>query len=401
MVFKNRHLILLICASILVLNLTAFSKALHLLYLFVILIFSSTRKLLPTIDFYLIDILCSVLVIITFIAFSILIKKPNILDKKVSVISFFTTILIFFFTVPSLITDTPPEYYNNINLTKLLKPFSSVYYSRNLNYSEDDHLSTFLALKEDLLRTNFQNQGSYNEKLISSNSNRTNKKVFILGSDQYGRDVASRLIYGTRISFVTAILAVSVSLFLGLFLGFTSGYTGGFVDIILNRIVEMLLSFPIIFLIILFVALFGSSLLTIILLLGFTGWMTLFKVVRSEVILLKRKDFFISSKLLGSSRILLLKECLPALSASVLLTLIFQFSNVILAESALSYLGLGTGTSYPSWGAMIQEGQNYIYTAWWMVLLPGAFLIISLSIVNSIGKKLSTFDNFRLRYDKR
>lgn len=389
MVFKNRYLIILLCLTILVVNFTIVIKAVKLWYLFIALLLSSPSEVISILNFNLIDILCSVILLIFLLVGSFLFKSPKMLDKKVSLLSISLIVLILFFTIPSLITDTPPEYYNNIKLTKLLEPFSSVYYSRSVDIENKDYLSAFQELKEELLRSNFKSEGTYN-KDASFNESNVRRKVFLFGTDEYGRDVASRVIYGTRISFITGILAVSVSLLLGLLLGFMSGYSGGITDLILNRIVEMLLTFPIIFLVILFTALFGGSLFTIILLLGFTGWMTLFKVVRSELILLKKKDFLISSKLLGSSKLMILKEILPAISAPVFLTLIFQFSNVILAESALSYLGLGSGTAYPSWGGMIQEGQSYISRAWWMLLLPGLFLIISLSVTNTIGRKLNT-----------
>jgi len=222
-----------------------------------------------------------------------------------------------------------------------------------------------------------------------------------LGTDEYGRDIASRVIYGTRISFITGILAVAVSLFLGLILGFISGYFGGVTDILLNRIAEMLLSFPVIFLIILFAALFGSTLTSVILLLGFSGWMSLYRLVRGEIITIKKKDYFLSSRQLGVNKIILIKEFLPLITAPLLVNLVFQFSNVILAEAALSYLGLGSGSSFPSWGSMIQSGQSYIYKAWWMILFPGAILIISVFLINSIGSRLSFYYNPQLRNDKR
>lgn len=395
MVFKNRYLIMLFSAVILVVNFALFFKAVKLLYLFVVLLFTTPAKVIAVLNLNVVDILCSSVLIILILAGSIFLKIPKVLDRKVNMLSFFSILLLFFFTVPSLIADTPPEYYSNITLTKLLKPFSAVYYSRVQSSNTDDHFSAFLNLKEELLRTNFKSEGMYKEN-DTPGSALTNRKVFIFGSDEYGRDIASRVIYGTRISFITGFLAVGVSLLLGLVIGFLSGYAGGITDIILNRIVEMLLSFPMIFLIILFAALFGSSLITIIFLLGFTGWMTLFKIVRGEIILLKKKEYFISSKLLGSNMLLLLKECMPAISMLILLNLIFQFSNVILAESALNYLGLGAGTSYPSWGSMIQEGQSYIYKAWWMILLPGIFLIASLSIINTIGRNFTANDKPRM-----
>ncbi len=170
--------------------------------------------------------------------------------------------------------------------------------------------------------------------------------------------------------------------------------------LILSRIVDIFLSFPAIFFVILILALFGNSLLSVIVVLGFSGWMGLFKIVRSEVISIKSKDFFITAKMIGlEPGDLLLKEILPNILSPVIVNLIFQFGAVILAEAALSYLGLGIGSSYPSWGAMIESGQNYLTQAWWMILSPGLCLIITIYTANDLGRKLNVYFNPRLNND--
>ena len=162
----------------------------------------------------------------------------------------------------------------------------------------------------------------------------------------------------------------------------------------------MFLVFPVLFLIILILALFGNSLFSVIAVLGVSGWMSLFKIVRSEVISLKNKDYFITAKLIGlSGKDLLLKEVLPIIMAPLIVNLVFQYGNVILAEAALSYLGLGTGSIYPSWGVMIESGQNYLSQAWWMIFFPGIFLSVTLYTANNFGKKLQIYINPRLKYD--
>jgi len=125
--------------------------------------------------------------------------------------------------------------------------------------------------------------------------------------------------------------------------------------------------------------------------------MSLFKIVRGEVASLKQKDYIQTAKLLGiKTNRILFKEILPVIIAPVIVNLIFQFSNVILAESALSYLGLGAGDSYSSWGAMIQSGQEYITKAWWMIIFPGVFLVVTLFSANYFGRRLNKFFNPRL-----
>jgi peptide/nickel transport system permease protein len=221
-------------------------------------------------------------------------------------------------------------------------------------------------------------------------------KTFLLGTDEFGRDIFARLVYGSRISLLVGIGSVFLSLFIGLTLGFMAGYRGGIIDIVLSRLTDLFLAFPVIYLVILVLALFGSSLLSVIVVLGVSSWMSLFKIVKSEVLAIKQKDYLITAGLIGlSKKQLLLKEILPVIIAPVIVTLVLQFSNVVLAESALSYLGLGTGTSYPSWGAMISSGQEYIMKAWWMIIFPGLCLILTLLSVNAAGKRLNKVFNPR------
>ena len=128
------------------------------------------------------------------------------------------------------------------------------------------------------------------------------KQIFLLGSDQFGRDVLTRLIYGARISLTVGFGSVIISLFIGLTFGFLAGYIGGFLDAAFSRFTDMLLSFPIIFLVVLILALFGNSLLSVIVVLGFSGWISLFKIVKTEVLSIKEKNYFVSSKLLGLTK---------------------------------------------------------------------------------------------------
>ena len=167
-------------------------------------------------------------------------------------------------------------------------------------------------------------------------------KFYLLGTDEFGRDLFARLIYGTRISITVGLGAVILSFIIGIILGFIAGYRGGFIDILLNRFTEMFLAFPVIYLIVLILALFGSSIFSVIIVLGISGWMSLFKIVKSEVLSIKQKDYFATAELVGLNKYQLLKkEIFPVIITPVLVNLVFLFSNVILAEAALSYLGLG------------------------------------------------------------
>jgi peptide/nickel transport system permease protein len=138
--------------------------------------------------------------------------------------------------------------------------------------------------------------------------------------------------------------------------------------------------------------------LSVIIVLGISGWMSLFKIVKTEVLSIKQKDFFSTAELVGLNKFQLLKnEILPVIITPVLVNLVFLFSNVILAEAALSYLGLGTGNSYPSWGSMISSGQEYITKAWWLIAFPGLALILTLFTFNSSGRLLSKAINPRIK----
>jgi peptide/nickel transport system permease protein len=122
--------------------------------------------------------------------------------------------------------------------------------------------------------------------------------------------------------------------------------------------------------------------------------MSLYKVSKSEMLAIKSREYFITSKLIGLKKIkLLTREILPIIITPLIVNLIFQFSNVILAESALNYLGLGTGSEYPSWGSMIEAGQQYISQSWWMIFIPGIFLVVTLLSINDIGRKISGYYN--------
>ena len=359
--------------------------------------------------------------------------NKRVLDRKISFTSFSVILLLTCYLFAPLMADMNPDFQKNINITKLLPPFSSVTEIILTPNKEENNGDQFLIMKDKVVKKSFNNHIIFadsvkrgrdiiyyqngvghtlqtalsGDPLTSQSRNlipgvpggafsgdngeqvKFTSRMFLLGTDEFGRDIYSRLIYGARVSVTVGLLSVLITFVLGLLLGFFAGYTGGFADLFLNRLSDMFLSFPVIFLIILILALFGNSLISVIIVLGFSGWMSLFKIVRSEIISLKKRDYFLTAKLMGTGSLRIIWfEMLPVIAAPVIVNLVFQFGNVILAESALSYLGLGTGGSIPSWGSMIEAGQGYIYRAWWMILFPGFALFLSLFVTNNIGNRV-------------
>lgn len=417
---KIWHFILLIIALIII---SRFSHLLELSNLFIVVIqslFLNNKNVLSQLNFSLIDSILSLLLIVLLpilIISSSRIKK--LFSQRLRISNSILVILVFCFLFAPLITKQHPDFQKNISVTKLLPPFSSVDYieMNNQSIKLDNNNSELKKLIDKVI------PNSYNESIVFVDSIRIdteinyfqsgvsfqlekqklkmlnnqpviNSKLFLLGSDEFGRDVFTRIIYGSRISLLVGLGAVLVSFIIGLSLAFFAVELGGFVNLFVSRITDLFLSFPAIFLVVLIIALFGSNIFSIIVVLGFSGWMSLFKVAKSEMLLVKNKEFYLSAKLIGlKNKKLLIREILPAIIIPVSVNLIFQLSNVILAESALSYLGLGTGNEYPSWGAMIEAGQEYISQSWWLIFIPGLILVISLLSINEVGRNINKYLN--------
>ncbi len=220
----------------------------------------------------------------------------------------------------------------------------------------------------------------------------------LLGTDEMGRDVLSRIIYGSRVSLIVGIMAVVFSLVLGTTLGLLAGYYGGWIDSIIMRIVDVMLSFPFIFMALVLMAVLGSGLLNVILVLGITGWVPYARTVRAETLSLREREFIIASDTIGCSDLrIILKHILPNVIDSAVILGTLEMSSAILSEASLTFLGMGIPPAIPTWGSMVATGREYIYSAWWITVLPGLSIFLVCLSVNFVGDWVRDVRDPRLR----
>lgn len=414
---KLLHILLFFWILIAALRFDFLIQIFEVLVSYIKLLFSNSNFAIKQFDFNLFDYFFSFF-LISLLPFIIYFSKriKILLAAKISALTIILIIILVFTVFSPLVVAFNPDIHNTIRVTKLLPPFSSkILVKKNTRYQKTGTKKTFIDLRNSLFSHNINADSFFADSIKIGNSvtafqgtkqlnfekNQINpqlsKRIFLFGTDEYGRDIYSRIVYGTRLAFLIGLGSVIVSLFFGMLFGIPAGMYGGFWDSVFNRFSEMFLAFPFLFLIILILALFGNSIFVIILVLGLSGWMSLFKIIRGEIILLKNKDFIISAKLLGFSKTeIFAKEIFPLIISPIIVNIILQFGNVIMAESALSYLGLGAGDRYSSWGAMISSGQYYLSKAWWMSLFPSLFLFAILLTANKFGKDLEKIFNPRV-----
>lgn len=216
------------------------------------------------------------------------------------------------------------------------------------------------------------------------------------GTDDLGRDVVARMLYGARVSLAIGFSATVISLVLGSLLGALAGYYGGLVDWVVSRIIEVVLCFPFLFLVLAIVALFRPSLWTVMLALGITSWTTEARFIRAEFLRLRELDFAQAARASGArDPRIMLRHLLPNALAPVLVSASFGVASAILTESALSFLGFGVALPTASWGSILATAQNHLEEAWWLILFPGIAIFLTVASFNIIG------DRFREAIDPR
>ncbi|WP_432101781.1 ABC transporter permease [Streptomyces sp. bgisy091] len=211
----------------------------------------------------------------------------------------------------------------------------------------------------------------------------------LLGTDQLGRDLLSRVIHGTRVSLLVGAGAALLAGVIGTVVGLASGYFGGVVDRVLMRIADVQLAFPAILLALAIVGFLGSGLWYVILVLGVTGWVSYARVVRSEVLSLRSRDFITEARAIGvGDAVIMRRHLLPNVMAPLATIGTLHVAAAIVAEASLSYLGLGVPKETVTWGSMLADGQLYLGTAWWVAVFPGVALMLTSLAVNITGDAL-------------
>jgi peptide/nickel transport system permease protein len=222
--------------------------------------------------------------------------------------------------------------------------------------------------------------------------------VHLFGTDQLGRDVLSRMIWGARISLKVGFVATGIAILLGAILGAVSGYYGRWVDAVIMRFVDVMLCFPTFFLILAVIAILEPSIWNIMIIIGLTGWMGITRLVRADFISLKERDFVLAARVIGASDLrIIFIHILPNAMASILVAATLGVAGAILTESALSFLGIGVQPPTPSWGNILTAGKDNIDIAWWLSFYPGLAILITVLGYNLLGEGIRDSLDPRLR----
>jgi peptide/nickel transport system permease protein len=223
--------------------------------------------------------------------------------------------------------------------------------------------------------------------------------VALLGTDQVGRDVLSRIVYGARVSLTIGFAAVVVAGTLGLLVGLVSGYYAGVLDTLVMRLADIQLGFPGIVLAIAITAVLGPSVENLVISLGLTRWVAYARLTRSVVLSLREREFVESARALGASDLAIVRRHIfPAVTTTLLILATIELGRVIVAEASLSFLGLGIEPPAPSWGGMVADGRQYLFGAWWVSTFPGLAIGMTTLVFGLAGDRLRDRLDPRLKH---
>lgn len=209
------------------------------------------------------------------------------------------------------------------------------------------------------------------------------------GTDLLGRDVLTRMLCGGSVSLGVAAGATVLSVLFGIFVGLTSGYLGGRLDRALMGFTDLALCFPAFFMMLSILSIFGPGTLNLVVILGFTGWMGMARLVRAEVLSLKEREFILAARVMGAGNArVMFRHLLPNVARVILANAVLSISSFILAETGLSFLGLGIQPPSPSWGNILSDAKGALGIAWWLTFFPGLFIFLTVLSANILGEEL-------------
>ncbi len=224
--------------------------------------------------------------------------------------------------------------------------------------------------------------------------------AYLLGTDDQGRDLLTRIIFGARISLMIGLLSVGISVLIGTALGCITGYFRGLIDDIISRFADLLLAFPYLIFAIGVMAFLGPGFGNLITALTFKGWVEFFRLVRGEMMAEKTKEYVEAARAVGQShRAIMVSEILPNIVQSVFVLGTLRMGYMIIMEASLSFLGLGIQPPTPAWGSMVAAGRDYLFTAWWVSTLPGIAILILVLSINLFGEGLRDILDPRLKIE--
>ena len=235
-------------------------------------------------------------------------------------------------------------------------------------------------------------------KSLLTDSLKPPSRQFLMGTDQLGRDILTRIIFGSRISLTVGLVVQGISITIGTTVGLLSGYMGGRVDDLLSGLINIVYAFPSLLFAIAVLAVLGPGMYNVFIALGLVGWATVARLVRGEVLSIKQREFVEAARALGSNnRRVILKHVLPNCFGPIIVVGTLGVANAILSEATLSFLGLGTRPPTPSWGSMLSQGREFVWSAPWMTIFPGVAIFVTILGLNMLGDGLRDVLDPRLR----